>query len=174
MLWDFWNPHLCRCPKSPPSSSLGALCKHQKGIFLHREAFPGKTQPCSPWAAPGRAGCLRDSQQPQGIRALFSPPCPGTLCSGLVISQLNISQGWSHHLVWFKVKLPEWDGRTDLFFLALLPPFSPAQQKKKNIIKKNRQRELCMHIEYVWGCACLCECFLQGPILPGPLLLFKP
>lgn len=61
-----------------------------------------------------------------------SPPSPGCLCSGLVISQLNISQGWSHHLVWFKVKLPEWDGRTDLFFLALLPPFSPAQQKKKN------------------------------------------
>ena len=70
----------------------------------------------------------------RGESGLFSPlpaAALALLCCGLVISRLNISEGWSHHLVWFKVKLPEWDGRTDLFFLALLPQFSPAQQKKK-------------------------------------------
>lgn len=61
-------------------------------------------------------------------------PC----AAGPVISQLTVSQGWSHHLVWFKAKLPEWDGRAELFFLAPLPPFSPAQQKKMGKEKRAR------------------------------------
>lgn len=90
-------------------------------------------------------------------------PPPGTLCCGLVSSQLNISKGCSHHLVWFKVKLPEWDGRADLFFLALLPLFSPAQQKKKSKEKKKREkRKRSVHacITSLCSCLALCVCFL--------------
>lgn len=91
-------------------------------------------------------------------------PPPGTLCCGLVSSQLNISKGCSHHLVWFKVKLPEWDGRADLFFLALLPLFSPAQQKKKSKEKKKnrekRKRSVHACITSLCSCLALCVCFL--------------
>lgn len=70
------NPHPAAAWEQPVNS--------KKGIFLQREEFPGETQPCSsPCCSPGRAGCLRDTQQPQGIRN------QGILCSGLVISQLK-------------------------------------------------------------------------------------
>lgn len=95
------------------------------------------------------------------------PPL-GTLCCGLVSSQLNISKGCSHHLVWFKVKLPEWDGRADLFFLALLPLFSPAQQKKKSKGKKKigkREREVCMRVSHRCARAWLCACVFCSPSL---------
>lgn len=100
-----------------------------------------------------------------GSRA--GPPL-GTLCCGLVSSQLNISKGCSHHLVWFKVKLPEWDGRADLFFLALLPLFSPAQQKKKSKGKKKigkREREVCMRVSHRCARAWLCACVFCSPSL---------
>lgn len=158
VLWDFWNSHLFRCPwvrgflRVPIQQELGSTLQTPKGNFSTQRGIPRKNPallpPWSPCCSAGRAGCLRDTQQPQGIRDQGSfppPPSPGMACSGLVISQLNISEGWSHHLVRFKVKLPEWDGRTDLFFLALLPPFSPAQQKKKNLKKKmGRGNCVCM------------------------------
>lgn len=100
---------------------------------------------------------------------LFLPSgcSPGRVCCGPVISQLTASQGWSHHLVWFKAKLPEWDGRAELFFLAPLPPFSPAQQK-------NGEREACTH--GITPCVCVCVCAGEPllPALPQPLLMFKP
>lgn len=122
----------------PTQQQLGSTLETPKGNFSAQRGVPRKNPAllplCSPCCCP--AYVTPSSLRQSGIRALFSPPSPGTLCSGLVISQLNISEGWSHHLVWFKVKLPEWDGRTDLFFLALLPAFSPAQQKKKKIKQK--------------------------------------
>lgn len=95
-----------------------------------------------------------------GSRA--GPPL-GTLCCGLVSSQLNISKGCSHHLVWFKVKLPEWDGRADLFFLALLPLFSPAQQKKKSKEKKKKGKEK-------EKCACV---YHIAVLVPGSVRVFS-
>lgn len=74
------------------------------------EAFLGRAHPRCPAPAPLQ-GAYAAAVGQSG--AAFCPAgcSPGRPCCRLVISQLNTSQGWSHHLVWFKVKLPEWDGR---------------------------------------------------------------
>lgn len=188
VLWDFWNSHLFTCPwvraflQIPFQQGLGSTLQTPKGNFSTERGIPRKKPallpPCSPCCSAGRAGCLRDTQQPQGIgdQGSFPPsPSPGTSCSGLVISQLNISEGWSHHLVRFKVKLPEWDGRTDLFFLARLPPFSPAQQKKKKKFKKKIGRGNCACMwnicVLVQGSGCV---FCRVPFSLALFVMFKP
>lgn len=76
--------------KSPRSSSLGAPCEHQKGIF---PAERGRNSQEKPKPAPqGGLGAYvtPSSRRGSGVRESFLPSQPlAQLCSGLVISQLK-------------------------------------------------------------------------------------